>query len=249
MKFGRELSHKAVPEWVNGYVNYGLLKKKVKAIAKAFPWQELNLHPSILLNSEAAQAQRIVNTLHPHADARSSIGFTINTLEDSQRRCEEIDRSPQEAAFIAALESELDKVNVFFQQQIDVAHNVRRKLDLQLLGFYADHAPPAQAQVALTIIRDRLEREQAVDANELLQSRSNFVGEKSRHIRRRAGREESDLHQDTKLLAEAYEEFYRLLDLLVSFQELNRIGFVKILKKHDKISGLTLSSSFLAKVG
>eukprot|EP00045_Choanoeca_perplexa_P011859 m.127141 g.127141 ORF g.127141 m.127141 type:complete len:741 (-) comp15794_c0_seq3:99-2321(-) len=248
MKFGQELSHKAIPEWINGYVNYSLLKKKVKAIAKAFPWQELNLHPSILLNPETSQAQRVAATLQPRTDPNSPTGFTINTLEDSERRCQEINNSVQEAQFIAALNKELEKVNRFFQQQIEVAHKVRRKLDLQLLGFYADHAPPEQAQVALTIIRDRLEREQQTAATELLQSRSNLVGDRENRLRRRVGREESDLHQDTKLLADAYEEFYRLLDLLISFQELNRLAFVKILKKHDKITGLTLSSSFMATV-
>lgn len=232
MKFGRDLAHKAVPEWSNGYVNYSLLKKKVKAIAKQFPLQELNLHPSRLAN---------------RGESEVNVGLAVSSAEASQRRCQEIERSMLEAEFMAALNVEVEKINLFFDKQMKVVHNVRRKLDLQLLGFYADHAPPAQAEMALTIIRDRLERDQHRHDSLLSVNRSNLVGEQETHIRRRGG-EVSSLQRDTKLLSEAYKEFYRLLDLLVSFQELNRVGFVKILKKHDKITGLTLSSSFLAKV-
>lgn len=112
-----------------------------------------------------------------------------------------------------------------------------------MLGFYAEHAPPDQALFALRLIRERYKKHIEFSNEKIESSALRRIFRKTK-----VRREKHALTQDTQHLKDAYQEYYRLLDMLASFRELNHLAFAKALKKHDKVSGLKMQRTFIKQV-
>uniref|UniRef100_A0A0N5AD05 SPX domain-containing protein n=1 Tax=Syphacia muris TaxID=451379 RepID=A0A0N5AD05_9BILA len=116
--------------------------------------------------------------------------------------------------FFAQCEEELMKINLFFSQKIAEAQGKYHELSTELMAFKEFEAMQrAEVEYGSSRIRRR------------------FIvkgGVKSMN------RERAKTAQQLKL---AFSEFYLSLVLVQNYQQLNALGFRKILKKHDKLIG------------
>lgn len=116
--------------------------------------------------------------------------------------------------FFAQCEEELMKINLFFSQKIAEAQGKYHELSTEMLAFKE---------------MEQLQRNEiGVGASRL---RRRFAG---KGTARNMNRERAKTAQQLKL---AFSEFYLSLVLVQNYQQLNGLGFRKILKKHDKLTG------------
>lgn len=219
MKFGEHLFNNAIPEWRAAYVDYKRLKKLLKAIGRRFPKPVRDLHPMVATDVPA--------------DFRTA-------KEEEDDRLTEIQSSEEEKIFLTELNDELTKINNFFKEQLEQALKTEEDLEAQLAALYVAHQTKGTHTVVA--VRDRMSR-----------TRTRAVVRSSPKTRWQsllaALRGESFLLQSrTKQLEKVFKEYYRHLDMLKAYRDLNNTAFYKILKKHDKVTGLSLSPSFMEEV-
>lgn len=219
MKFGDRLFNEAIPEWRPAYVNYKRLKKLIKAIGKKYP--------------------RAVRDLHPEVAADIPVSFD-QTDEEEMERLEAIKTSDEEKAFLDAANAELEKVNDFFQEQLKITRKTHDDLEAQLAALYVAHITGGEHEVAA--LRDKGARQRA---RAIIRSEQPSLRDTLTRIFRNPSRM---LQSRTKQLERVFQEYYRNLDMLRTYRDLNNTAFYKIMKKHDKITGLSLSPVILAKV-
>ncbi|EGD72104.1 xenotropic and polytropic murine leukemia virus receptor xpr1 [Salpingoeca rosetta] len=220
MKFGDELFNNAIPEWRPAYVNYKRLKKLLKAIRTKFP--------------------RVIPDLHPMVTTNVSPDFKTEE-EVEEERLEAISNSNEEKAFLQAVDAELDKVNKFFLEQDDKARKTCDDLEAQLAALYVAHQTGGEHAVAAIRSKNARRRARAAVLQEEHGSWREALTRWFRHPSR-------ILNSQTKQLEKAFQEYYRNLDMLRAYRNLNNTAFYKIMKKHDKVTGLTMSPTVLAKV-
>ncbi|EGD72103.1 xenotropic and polytropic murine leukemia virus receptor xpr1 [Salpingoeca rosetta] len=220
MKFGLTLFNNAVPEWRPAYVDYERLKKKLQEISNAFP--------------------RTVRNLHPRVTTDVSPDFKTEEEVEEEERLEAISNSNEEKAFMLAVDAELDKVNKFFLEQDDKARKTCDDLEAQLAALYVAHQTGGEHAVAAVRSKNARRRARAVlrERRARLSAKLTWWCHKPSRI----------LNSQTKQLEKAFQEYYRNLDMLRAYRNLNNTAFYKIMKKHDKVTGLTMSPTVLAKV-
>eukprot|EP00051_Salpingoeca_urceolata_P019045 m.272962 g.272962 ORF g.272962 m.272962 type:complete len:757 (-) comp19335_c0_seq7:294-2564(-) len=218
MKFGKYLASHAIPEWRSEHIDYKGLKKSIK-------WIVAN-HPAPPVTTVFA------------GEAVTTDGHDA----DLERRSLEIASSEEEQQFLEKLRAEVAKLDRFVTDQLlQIEERWAALLDqldqLQTVqrAVISLRSPKRRqntnfAQMPADEVAQSLEQRSCVDC---------FLG---------CLRPPSDLVRVTRKIKGAFLEFYRNLDLLVTFQQLNVTGFGKALKKHDKNTGLQLLSTLLPKL-
>eukprot|EP00053_Salpingoeca_punica_P016566 m.156763 g.156763 ORF g.156763 m.156763 type:complete len:645 (-) comp16996_c0_seq4:512-2446(-) len=124
--------------------------------------------------------------------------------------------------FFVSLEDELDKVDRFFAEQEQAAAKRFEELRQSVLLFVNSSSRNQLAQLALF----------GVQKSFMQRLRSKLTLQPSERV----------------VLMEAFEEYYRLLDMIRVFRDLNVTGFRKAIKKFDKNTGLTQLDSVMEQV-
>jgi len=211
MKFGERIFNEAVAEWRPAYVQYRKLTDILDHIAQKYPRPTVqDLSPAVTSN--------VPTTFEDEDD---NVSLTIN---------EHVADSPEEKFFMEAVEAELEKVNVFFAKQQQELARTREQLEAQLAALYIAHQ--TKGRHGVTAVQDTQTR-LVLPAVVVEQSESRFA-----RLNRLLGITALRLRRRTRLIEQGFQEYYRNLEMLRSYRELNETAFYKIMKKHDKVTGL-----------
>ncbi|KAB8281701.1 SPX domain-containing protein [Yarrowia lipolytica] len=172
-----------------------------------------------------------------------------------------------EKDFIAWLDSQLDKVNEFYDQKMNETHEryrilVGQLVRLQRQKLHLRQRPNKPAREGLSVVERQIELPSLPSFAWLKKSDSNDVcdldAENTRASSESALRGQNPHFHDAttdhegisyasarRQLKTAMQEYYRSIELLRSYCTLNRTAFRKILKKYDKISGRHMSAYYM----
>ncbi|CAG8523547.1 2378_t:CDS:10 [Diversispora eburnea] len=205
MKFGKTLQAEAVLEWTTQYVDYKGLKGKLKAVKKSRYNDEIGSSSATLRNSNEIQS--------------------INTKEDNVPR--RFSASSQYALSMA------ESTGSFFD-----------KVSTKLVGWKSNrasftpskHKPPP---TVLTSLEQLIEQSNPAEhaffsaLNLEITKTTLFYELKEKEAMNRL--ENLKVKDARKRIKKALFELYRGAELLRNYRNLNRLAFIKILKKFDKI--------------
>ncbi|CAF3922687.1 unnamed protein product [Adineta steineri] len=208
MKFGVHLLANLTPEWNSQYIQYQYMKE--------------------LLNKAIAEAPILVN----------------NDDDDDKSAYEEYFLRVDEE-FFEYCEKQVTKINTFFTEKL--AEALRRfttlKDEIQYRKLiYGDVSPCLKSPIATIQKPNKIG--QCHDDRTLMMHRNQRSSLKTPFSRILPDRfvknaekqgKQRIIHKDTKTLKLAFSEYYLMLILLQKYQLLNFTGFIKILKKHDKL--------------
>lgn len=172
-----------------------------------------------------------------------------------------------EKDFVAWLDSQLDKVNEFYDQKMNETHEryrilVGQLVRLQRQKLHLRQRPNKPAREGLSVVERQIELPSLPSFGWLKKSDSNDMcdldAENTRASSESALRGQNPHFHDAttdhegisyasarRQLKTAMQEYYRSIELLRSYCTLNRTAFRKILKKYDKISGRHVSPYYM----
>ncbi|KAG5360051.1 Protein SYG1-like protein [Yarrowia sp. C11] len=172
-----------------------------------------------------------------------------------------------EKDFIAWLDSQLDKVNEFYDQKMNETHEryrilVGQLVRLQRQKLHLRQKPNKPAREGLSVVERQIELPSLPSFGWLRRSDSNEACDLD--VENTRASSESALHGQNphyhdattdhegisyasarRQLKTAMQEYYRSIELLRSYCTLNRTAFRKILKKYDKIGGRHMSPYYM----
>eukprot|EP01136_Pigoraptor_vietnamica_P022988 Opistho-1_new@74636 len=245
VKYAQYLDSHAVPEWRERYIDYRALKHR--------------LHGLILEKSP------------PKPRRRGSFSFIVRDYDGvPTTRTSNLSQGHSDLSFVALLDLELAKINNFFQVKMEQAKARLDSLVRQLDGVPAFNATRRGEDMEVEVIDETspLLTEEARDLMNQSDASSSFTGSINSNrrpstprpppLRRLRSwitdvREARELNYEpenyvARTLKMEFCEFYSMLDSLKNFQILNYTGFLKILKKHDKMLGGSLHPEYMRKV-
>ncbi|CAO3694540.1 unnamed protein product [Rhizopus stolonifer] len=229
MKFSKHLESQSVPEWRKAYIDYKELKKELKQVEKFRKSKEkkaagyLDLYFQEL-ESNPWKAEDCKNSFAHHFDRSTSRSASNQTDKTSLSVLDEVlfHASSSERQFFESLDFELDKISKFYEEKERDA-----KLKLEALKI--------QMHYIAELGRQLLDLEPAFDIgnNSWFKYQDQSYSLSPNH----EGQQRISYNVARSRLKKAITEYYKSLEFLKSYKELNETGFQKILKKFDKVAG------------
>ncbi|CEG83581.1 hypothetical protein RMATCC62417_17480 [Rhizopus microsporus] len=248
MKFSKYLESQSVPEWRKAYIYYKGLKKKLKQVerfrkskerrAAAYIdqyFQNIDQTPSHKLGSGICNSPSFIY----YFDRSTSRPASIKTSRTSISILDEVlyHASSSERQFFDSLDYELDKISRFYNEKEQEA-----KLKLDALKVQVQFIAEFGRQL-LDLGPTQLLSRQVEDGRP-----HGFKYQDQSYTLFPNGEQRISYTVARNRLKKAITEYYRSLEFLKSYRELNETGFQKILKKFDKIAGWKASTLYMKVV-
>ncbi|KAF0462461.1 Xenotropic and polytropic retrovirus receptor 1 [Gigaspora margarita] len=255
MEFTKVIQTKAVQEWKEKYIDYKGLLRKLKKVQWSIQFRNNQLHetthipspivpktmhrnsisamsaPSIaesantLLSKVSHKLSNFSHWIHPPSIRRPSIPdlpprSPITSIELFLEQS-----SPEEGAFILALDKELEKVTRFYTRKEGEIIYLFEKLKKYHENIRNSKEFKRPKSLASKFLRN---------SSSLEVPNEQFRSSKYKNAQ--------------KKIKKAAFELYRGAELLKNYRHLNKKGFTEILKKFDKITGLNGSEIYMERV-
>eukprot|EP01137_Pigoraptor_chileana_P000491 Opistho-2@36782 len=243
VKYAQYLDSHAVPDWRQRYLDYRSLKHRIHEV--------------------------LIEKSPPKTRRRGSFSFIVRDYDGvPATRTSTLSHDNIDLSFTALLDLELAKINNFFHVKLEQskvrldslvrqldgvpAFNPRMGLGDDLEVEIIDETAPLLTEEA----RDAMNR--SADGSSLTGSINSRRSSRPPPLRRLRSwlsdvRETREINNEpenyvARTLKLEFCEFYSMVESLRSYQILNYTGFVKILKKHDKMLGVKLQEEYIRKV-
>mmetsp|Transcript_31205 Transcript_31205/g.69392 ORF Transcript_31205/g.69392 Transcript_31205/m.69392 type:complete len:781 (-) Transcript_31205:655-2997(-) len=218
MKFSHQLKFNSVPEWREHYIKYAALKKIIYAIAKA-------------------EQDETLQTIHEDEHGHPLLQHTVTFGHDKVDATEE--------TLVKYLDKELaDIISFYMTKEAEILANLE-KVDLQIHSLEKVPRAPSGSLLEVQASADGSETIDVVTPDtvraEALSTRAARVD-----FWTRAGKSSSakDLIRERGRLKSRISDTFVALHDLKNFLTVNKEGFRKILKKHDKLASSNLKATY-----